>query len=435
MSTADNFKSFLSNLRIDNHRTIENRYRGVTRSLNKHFRKSQSKSYNLQVGSYGRWTAIKGVSDLDMLYIVPDSDWDKYNKEGGQAKLLADTKAAIQDRYSRTTIKVDRSVVCIKFKKFQVEVQPVFKQTDGSFRFPDTYRGGSWKNTKPKDEIRAASEIDLAQNGNFRKLCKMLRAWKNKNGLGIGGLLIDTLAYNFLSEKNEYATKSFGSYDCMVRDFFLYASQLKYQERYSALGSRQHVKVKQNFQRPAKKSYAQALKAIEAAGQKNEGEQWQKLFGPVFPATKVMTRSGMESINSSSNRFDDTEEFIENFAPVDIRYPLVIDCDVKQNGFRETLLSTLISSGFPLQARKTLNFKIISNDIPPPYSVKWKVLNIGYEAEKRNCIRGFIIDDSGHESIEEHTSFKGDHTVECYVIKDEIVVARSEVIVPISETL
>lgn len=88
MSVAVIFKDFLSNLRITNHVTIEDRYAGITRSLNKYFRRLDSAANNLQVGSYGRWTAIKGVSDLDMLYIMPDSDWHRYNKEGGNRSCL-----------------------------------------------------------------------------------------------------------------------------------------------------------------------------------------------------------------------------------------------------------------------------------------------------------------------------------------------------------
>ncbi|WXF89737.1 hypothetical protein WDV92_23270 [Pseudomonas syringae pv. atrofaciens] len=134
--------------------------------------------------------------------------------------MLSDTKAAIQERYSTTAVTVDRLVVCVKFQNFNVEVQPVFKQDDGSFKYPDTYNGGSWKVTKPKEEITATSAVDDDQNGNLRRLCKMLRAWKNKHGVGIGGLLIDTLAHNFLTQTARYADKSFASYDCMVRDFF-----------------------------------------------------------------------------------------------------------------------------------------------------------------------------------------------------------------------
>jgi len=435
MSTAAIFRDFVSNLRISNHVTIEDRYAGITRSLNKYFRTLDSTANNLQVGSYGRWSAIKGVSDLDMLYIMPNSDWDRYNEDGGQSKLLSDTKAAIQERYSTTTITVDRLVVCVKFQNFNVEVQPVFKQDDGSFKYPDTYNGGSWKITKPKDEIKATSDVDDEQNGNLRRLCKMLRAWKNKHGIGIGGLLIDTLAHNFLTQTDDYAEKSFASYDCMVRDFFYYASNLPQQDRYAALGSRQHVKVKQKFQKPAKRAYDLSLKAIEATGKETAGERWKKIFGRDFPTTRTSARSSMDSLSESLYTFKKTEEFIEDLAPIDVRYPLTIDCDVEQQGFRQRLLSDLIELGLPLQARKTLKFKITRNDVPKPYTVKWKVLNIGQEAEKRDCIRGYITTDQGHETIQESTSFKGDHVVECYILKDGVVVARSETNVPISESI
>jgi len=142
----------------------------------------------------------------------------------------------------------------------------------------------------------------------------------------------------------------------------------------------------------------------------------------------------MESLGSAYS-FRNTEQFIEDLYPVDIRFPLSVDCDVEQDGFRERLLSELIQLGLPLRARKTLKFKVTYNGVPKPYSVKWKVLNTGEGAEKRDCIRGSITSDSGREAIQETTSFKGEHMVECYIIKDGVVVARSPIPVPISENI
>lgn len=84
----------------------------------------------------------------------------------------------------------------------------------------------------------------------------MARAWKNKQGVQIGGLLIDTLVYNFLKQTSNFDDKSFGSYDEMSRDFFDYLrKQPKDQKEYSALGSNQRVKVKRSFTHKAKKAY------------------------------------------------------------------------------------------------------------------------------------------------------------------------------------
>lgn len=226
MSIADTFKTFLSNLAVDNADTITLRYEEITSALNKNFRSTESKTANsLQVGSYGRWTAIKGISDLDMLYIVPAGLWDSH-KDSGQYKLLKATADAILDRYPRTEIFVDRLVVRVLYTNFHVEVQPVFEQDDGSFKYPDTYDGGSWKITKPRDEMTAMSEFDAQKNKNLRRLCKMARAWKNRHGVGMGGLLIDTLAHNFLKSTTEYDEKSYLYYDYLSRDFFEYLAEL-----------------------------------------------------------------------------------------------------------------------------------------------------------------------------------------------------------------
>ncbi|WP_405968865.1 hypothetical protein [Streptomyces sp. NBC_00015] len=46
------------------------------------------------------------------------------------------------------------------------------------------------------------------------------------------------------------------------------------------------------------------------------------------------------------------------------------------------------------------------------------------EAERRDKIRGQIIDSSKRGVRIEHSDFKGEHVVECYVVKDGVVVAR-----------
>lgn len=112
------------------------------------------------MGSFGRSTGIKGISDLDMLYIMPKNKWDNYNKAGGQTSLLEDARKAIKDRYPTTKVRVDRLVVTVTYQGFHVEVQPVFEQDDGSYKYPDTKNGGSWKITKPREEMDAVATLD-----------------------------------------------------------------------------------------------------------------------------------------------------------------------------------------------------------------------------------------------------------------------------------
>lgn len=432
MNISEKFQEFLSNIKIpeDKAETISYRYGRITKNLNEKFRDTSSETSNhLQVGSYGRYTGIKSISDLDMLYIMPNSEWNTYNKNGGQYKLLSDVKKSLESTYSSSDIKVDRCVVTINYSdNSHIDVQPVFEEEEQDYKYPDTSNGGSWKITKPRKEMAAMKEFSENKNKNLRRLCKMARAWKNKNGVVMKGLLIDTLAYNFLKETTDYDYTSYSSYDEMSRDFFKFLYDLpKEQKEYGALGSKQRIKVIKPFRRKAKKAYDLACKAIDAEKDKEKHQKWRDIYGKEFPAYSEAVNEA-KAMNFSYNN---TEEFIEDLYKVDIRYNLEIDCEVKQNGFREYFLREMLKRKLPLLTSKSLKFFIKENEVPAPYEVKWKVINRGEEAIKRNCERGQILNDEGNHIRVESTNFKGEHYVECYIIKDNIVVARDFIDVPI----
>ncbi len=431
MSISEDFRTFIENIQIDNAETISLRYGEVSAALNKQFRDTESKTANsLQVGSYGRWTAIKGVSDLDMIYIMPAGKWDEY-KSGGQYDLLQDTKNAIKRRYPKTTVQVDRLVVQVLYKDFHIEVMPAFKQADGSYKYPDTASGGSWKITRPQAELDEMREANIRKNRNLRRLCKMARAWKNKHGVAMGGLLIDTLAYNFLESTNEYDERSYYYYDWMCRDFFKFLADQPKQSEYAALGSRQRVRVKKRFEAKAKKAYDLCVKAIDASGQKNERQKWRDVFGNAFPAP--LTKSVAGESAAYAHVFKNTEQFVEDQFRVDIRHHLRINCEVTQDGFRPGLLRDLLENYGVLLPKKNLRFFIAETDLALDHvEVYWKVLNRGEEAERRDMVRGQIVQDQGFRERHESTSFQGDHLVECYVVYRGVVVARDSILVPIS---
>ena len=188
--------------------------------------------------------------------------------------------------------------------------------------------------------------------------------------------------------------------------------------------------MKKAFQREAKKAHKLCLEAIEAEDTKDVNDKWKKVYGRSFPASAALTKESAIATHTAS--WDNTEQFIEDLYPVDIRYSLKIDCDVKQNGYREHRLSEMIRNRLPLLAKKTLEFEIVEIDVPGEYSIKWKVLNRGDEARRRNKIRGEIIPDAGRRSKTEPTAFRGDHIVECYAVQNGVVVAKDRIHVPIT---
>lgn len=432
MSVADNFKSLLANLAVTNDETISLRYGEITSALNQEFRDTDSKTANsLQVGSYGRWTAIEGISDLDMVYIVPAGLWDQYNVAGGQSRLLTRTCAAIKARYPRTEVFVDSPVVRVLYKDFHIEVQPVFEEADGSFTYPHTKGGGTWKTTKPRLEIAAMKDFDLQKNRNLRRLCKMARAWKNKHGVAMGGLLIDTLAHNFLKQTNAYDDRSYGAYDVMARDFFGYLKGQPDQDHYGALGSGQRVAVKKKFQRKAGKAFDLCEAAIAAAGEVGEYRKWRKVFGRAYPAPEVVVAKAY--VSEAGHQALNTEQFIEDQFRVDIRHHLRIDCKVTQDGFQPDWLRNILRKNWRLSPKKGLEFAVTESQVPDGAVYYWKVLNRGPEAVRRDCVRGQITPDAGQRKKSESTHFRGDHVVECYAVLHGVVVAKDRIHVPIQE--
>lgn len=428
MNVSSTFQEFLQNLAIDNKEEISNRYGEITKVLNIKYRNTESKTSNsLQVGSYGRFTAIKNISDLDMVYILPWTEYERF-KNDRQSALLQEVKKTIQSRYPKTDVRGDGQVVVISFTNYQIEVLPAFENSDGSFLYPDTNNGGSWKTTKPRLEIKAISDLHQAKNQNLRTLCKMIRSWKNYHGVAMGGLLIDSVAYNFLNSTTYFDDKSFKYYDWLIRDFLKYLSDLQNINHVFAPGSNQKVYIKKKFKTRAKKAHKLVLEAIEAQENKNANQKWKKIFGRNFPSAVKLTT---EAMDKSISTWTNTEEFIEDKYNVDIRYDLSIDCEVTQAGFRTDNLLSILASKIRLLPNKELKFQIIRNDVKGDFEIYWKVLNRGDEAQKRNMIRGQIV--KGSSIKKEKTNFRGDHIVECYIVQNNIVVAKDRIHVPISE--
>ena len=102
MGLVDWFKTFCSNIQVQDSGTISTRYKNITRRLNTDFWNTISDtSHSLYVGSYGRNTAIEGFSDLDMIFRLPYSVYQQYDgHEGnGQSALLQAVKNSIAKTY------------------------------------------------------------------------------------------------------------------------------------------------------------------------------------------------------------------------------------------------------------------------------------------------------------------------------------------------
>ena len=415
MQVKDDFNEFISNLQIDNFDDINTSLEGIAKKLNQ---KDNSTTDNyLMVGSMGRNTSIKGESDIDVIYELPDEVFERFDdyESNGQSQLLNEIRDVLKEKYPSTDIKGDGQVVVISFTKYKIELVPGFKQDNNSYKYPDTHDSGSWKITKPILEIEEANNM-INNTSTYRDICQMIREWKANNGVTICGLLIDTLIKDFLDNNPEYKWKSKSDYYEFLKSVFKYLSdQDENRKQWTAMGSNQIIENKNfNFIKKGKKAYNKLSNSTD------ESSTLRELFGSRFPISE-------QSANEYG--YSNDEQFIEEIFPVYIMYSLKIDCEITQNGFRTGLLSEFIKKKFMIKQNRKLKFMIVENNIPKPYDIYWKVRNVGYEAIRRNCIRGQI--KKGIDYLNESTNFYGPHYVECYIIKDGICVARDKISVSI----
>lgn len=290
MSVAIKFQNFCSNVRITTSvvSDISSRYKRITKQLNKDFWNTDSEtSHSLYVGSYGRDTDIH-VSDVDVLFQLPYSVYERISNHSGngQSALLAEIRNSLKKTYSSTHISGDGQIVAIKFEDgVSFEIVPCFINDTGSYTYPDSNNGGSWKITNPKPEIEEIRKTNDSCNGNLKNLCRMARAWKDKWDVPMGGLLIDTLAYQFIKlwpHRNE----SYLYYDYMTRDFFEYLKNQDENKTYwLALGSGQYVYKKSDFQYKALRCFNIAKEAISYEQQDmpySANDKWNEIYGNKF---------------------------------------------------------------------------------------------------------------------------------------------------------
>ena len=293
MSVADDFFAFRNNYIIgqDLISAIGRRYRRITAQLNADFWGIESETaHSLYVGSYGRDTAAKGISDLDIGFCLPAAFYTQYDAHqgNGQSALLQAVRASLRKTYPTSDVGGDGQVVVISFTDgVTFEILPYFDNRGGTWTYPDSNSGGSWKTCDPRAEIAAFNTRNNLVNKNLKHLCRMMRVWKEHNDVPITGALIDTLAYQFI-ENWPHRDKSYLYHDYMARDFLKHLyDQNEGQEYWLMPGSASRVYRTGWFWRKALIDYNIA---VEACGLQTDDvaiirrAKWRSVFGPTFPA-------------------------------------------------------------------------------------------------------------------------------------------------------
>jgi hypothetical protein len=181
-----------------------------------------------------------------------------------------------------------------------------------------------------------------------------------------------------------------------------------------------------------------AKKAYDETDRETAIKLWREIFGDDFKPGELESAAKMAPLSAAVPA--PKEEFIDRdrgFAIAmvpEAKVRIVGRCTgfndgkfSRRHGFRKFALA---SKGNRVPKYRDLCFDATTN-VSKPYELYWKVRNGGEEAARLEQLRGEISQDAGRSSKVETTKYKGSHYVECYVVKNRVVVAvdRQTVIV------
>ncbi|MEZ6038417.1 MAG: nucleotidyltransferase [Planctomycetota bacterium] len=288
LSVSTRFTKFLGNLAITTQQQLDGaaKHAGVRRVLNEHYWSIASSSANsMLVGSWGRSTEVRPPRDIDVLFVLPDAVYQRFEQvpsyRNKQSELLQEVKRVLGGAYSTTRMRGDGQVVVVDFTSYAVEVVPAFARYGGGYLICDTNGGGRYKFADPCGEMNRLRASNERTKGNTRDLVRMLKAWQRYCSVPIKSFHLELLAMEFLGSW-EYAGNSPTYYDWMARDFFGF---LLWKARgvIYAPGTSELILLGDDWASRAESARLRAVKACSAASEFEAGTEWRKIFGDDMP--------------------------------------------------------------------------------------------------------------------------------------------------------
>lgn len=287
------FEQFLRELELKNPERLdaEGKAERVAKSLfaNYYPNLEFDPSCYLKVGSYGKRTATRPPTDLDMIFVMP---WDVYGRidtltGNKQSQFLQEVRRALLVTFPNTEVSADGPAVVAPFQTYNVDVVPAFHFSTGDYAgqyyIADTTDGGRWKLTNPVAEYNCLYRVDAAWAGKATHLLKMLKAWKRECNVPIKSICLEVLTMVFVEQWVHHDQTIF-YYDWMIRDFF--AFMLNYVNGSAKpAGNTEWIPLGDDWESKCRTAYARALKACDYERADDDFEassEWQKIFGSQF---------------------------------------------------------------------------------------------------------------------------------------------------------
>lgn len=426
MAKQEYFNQFLSN--IEPSKTTVEYISSIQNSLRNYLWNDDTYS-NVIVddflsGSYAKHTSIRPVKDdknRDVDIIIVTNHTDKDNSIEVLQELFDVLKK--NDKYS--SAKIQHHSVSIKMGQVDIDVVPAVKDdaNEDLYKITDS-KTGLWIRTDPKGHISWSTTVNDENSNEFKPLVKIFKWWRHTN-------CPENIRYPKGITLEKIVSDNLGDSTLSTEDFLMQTMQNildAYKENYCDLGMMPTIndpsnELKSNnllegYKFEDFKKFIDNIKdnieLLNTDGTANS--TWIKILGTEFPNdSETKSTTNFMLCTTASHRLKPQWPMSRG------GYVLVLLKVTNQKGER----IEYESNGQPLPKDLNLEFRALTG-VKMPYSVKWQITNTGTEARLANCLRGdFYNSNEGNNVRTETTKYSGSHSVQCFIIKHGVCIAKS----------
>lgn len=438
MKLTNYFKSFLENevnLNPSRITTLDDRTETITTLLSESDKFKEKFIDVIPQGSYAHKTIIKPVKathefDADiLLYIQEFSDWEAKDYVQELYQFFRDN-STYRDKVGRKT----RCVTIQYANDFHIDIVPFLERHNE--KYVTNRHENIFELTDPEKYTEWLDERNRITKHHFVKVIRLLKYIRDyKQTFAIKSIILNTLLGEqvndaaLLEDENCYSDVPTTLYTVM-RKLKTYVQNNEEMptiadpgETGENFGDRWHQDGWAVFRSKMIYYSDKVTEAYEETDKEKSLKKWQEIFGDCFKKPETKSDESSNQSTRSLVSFNNTEQQI-----ADLGFPLRINpiYKVRLNGRVDKKVGhrhyDLHTQGNKVSRGRQITFTIKNFNIPQPFTIYWKTLNRGQYAIESDCIRGQISE--GGTTHREPTSFRGNHFVECYIVKDGICVAK-----------
>lgn len=378
-------------------------------------------------GSYAKHTSIRPVlgdkkRDVDIIVVT------SHTSDKDSADVLTELRDVLLKKSDYNTATIQHHSVGIEMGGISVDVVPVIEDSnDDTLYYIGDSETGTWTKTDPKGHKSWSTNVNKDNNNEYKPLVKIFKWWRRINcpeeskypkGITLEKIIADNLGDSSLS----------------TEDFFIATMQniiATYKEDYVNVGINPVIndpsdKVENDllsgYSIEDFSAFIEKLEEhtnlLDSEGTTNE--TWRKILGTEFPKSTTVNNSlAIANVQMCVN----ARHRQRPIWPMQRGGAAFILAHVTNSSGS---IVEYVNNGEALEKDCSLHFRVATG-VKPPYKVMWQIVNTGIEAENANCLRGtFEESNDGPFGKRETTSYSGTHSVQCFIIKRGICVAKSK---------